>query len=116
MATLAQDHAPQIRARQARGVLRRTLHIIRKKPLGAAAFGMVLLLVFTAIFADVVATHDPLTQNTGSILQGPSAEHWMGADHTGRDTFSRIVHGARISLMVGIFATVMGAVGGTVIG
>lgn len=56
-----------------------------------------------ALFAPLVATHEPLKQSA-DLLQPPSTSHWMGTDEFGRDLFSRIVYGGRISLSVGIIA------------
>ena len=55
----------------------------------------------TAVFADVIATFDPLTTNARSSLAAPGEMHVLGADFMGRDVFARIVYGARISLAVG---------------
>lgn len=96
----------------ARGLRR----FVRRKPLGAAGGFLMLLMVFTATFADVLATYDPIRTHTASTLAPPGGEFWLGTDHLGRDLWSRIVHGARISLAVGIASTLLGAVLGGVIG
>ena len=88
----------------------------RKKPLGAAGGALMLLMVFTAIFADPLATHDPIATDAANTLARPSAEHWLGSDHLGRDIYSRIVHGARVSLIVGVLSTLAGAVLGGIVG
>jgi peptide/nickel transport system permease protein len=88
---------------------------VRKKPLGAVGGLLVLLLVVTAALADVLATHDPV-RTSMSPLAAPGAEHWLGTDNLGRDLYSRVVHGARVSLMVGVSATLLGAVVGGIIG
>lgn len=85
-----------------------TLRVARSKPLGAVSVGIVLFYVVVAIFANQIATHDPLAPDFGAILEGPSIEHLMGTDDIGRDLFSRIVHGARISLYVGFLSVVFG--------
>ena len=89
---------------------------VRKKPLGAAGGAIMLLIVLTAIFADVVATYDPIATDAAHTLARPSSEHWLGSDHLGRDIYSRIVHGARVSLIVGLASTLLGSVLGGVIG
>ena len=66
--------------------------------------GIFLAIVAMAVFADVLAPYDPLAQGVGPALQGPSLAHWAGTDSFGRDILSRIVHGARIALVVGIVA------------
>ena len=74
------------------------------------------LVVLTALFAPVIATHDVTAQNTAVRFASPSAEHWFGTDGLGRDVFSRVVYGARISLQVGIIVVVFSSVIGTIIG
>jgi len=61
---------------------------------------VVAVLVFIAIFAPLLAPYDPYQQNLAQGLSLPSAAHWMGQDKLGRDIFSRILYGARISVMV----------------
>lgn len=88
----------------------------RKKPLGAAGGFLVLLLVVAAAFADLLATADPITTNAAYTLARPSAQFWLGSDHLGRDIYSRIVYGARVSLVVGLGSTLLGSVLGGIIG
>jgi peptide/nickel transport system permease protein len=89
---------------------------VRKKPLGAAGGVLIVAMVVTAIFADVLQTHDPIATDAANTLAAPSAEHWLGSDHLGRDIYSRIVHGARVSLIVGLASTLLGSVLGGIIG
>jgi peptide/nickel transport system permease protein len=89
---------------------------IRKKPLGAAGGALMAAMVVTAIFANVLQTHDPIATDAANTLAAPSAEHWLGSDHLGRDIYSRIVHGARVSLIVGLASTLLGSVLGGIIG
>jgi peptide/nickel transport system permease protein len=74
------------------------------------------LFIIAAIFAPLIATHDVTTQNLAMRYMSPSAEHWFGTDGLGRDVFSRIVYGARISLEVGITVVVVSSIIGTIIG
>jgi peptide/nickel transport system permease protein len=89
---------------------------IRKKPLGAAGGFIMLVITVTAIFANLAETHDPIATDAAQTLGAPSAEHWLGSDHLGRDVYSRIVHGARISLIVGIASSLLGSLFGGIIG
>lgn len=89
---------------------------IRKKPLGAIGGLGVLLMVLTAFFAPLIATHDPLSQALIDRLTGPSAKYLFGTDTLGRDQFSRIVFGAQTSLYVGLLSVMIGAVIGTSVG
>jgi peptide/nickel transport system permease protein len=89
---------------------------MKRKPLGAASASLILLIVFTAIFADVLAPYDPLFTHPEIRLAPPSWQHSFGTDDIGRDVFSRIIYGARISLWVGLLAVGIGTVAGTIIG
>jgi peptide/nickel transport system permease protein len=80
---------------------------------GLALFGVVLAL---ALLAPWIAPHDPIEQDIFSKLQGPSATYWFGTDYYGRDILSRLLHGARYSLIIGIAATFFAMVVGSVIG
>jgi peptide/nickel transport system permease protein len=70
----------------------------------------------TALFAPYMATHDPYEINIAKRLKDPSSEHWLGTDYLGRDTYSRIVYGARTAFQVAIGAVLLGAVLGIPIG
>jgi len=88
----------------------------RKKPLGAAGGALMLVLVITAVFAEPLSTYDPIATDAANTLAPPNRDHWLGSDHLGRDIYSRIVHGARVSLVVGTLSTLLGAVLGGIIG
>ncbi len=88
----------------------------RKKPLGAAGGAVIAIMVLTAVFADQLATHDPIGTDANATLARPGRQHWLGTDHLGRDIESRIVHGTRISLVVGLLSTLLGSVLGGLIG
>jgi peptide/nickel transport system permease protein len=83
-----------------------------------ALFGTAVLIVMygAAILAPVLATHDPERIFLLDRLAGPSREHWLGTDETGRDVFSRLVYGARISLSIGLVATIIAILVGTILG
>ncbi len=74
------------------------------------------IFILTAIFAPFIATHDVTAINTAMRYAAPSAEHWFGTDALGRDVFSRVVFGARISLEVGIIVVVVSSIVGVIIG
>ncbi|MBI3637104.1 MAG: ABC transporter permease [Candidatus Rokubacteria bacterium] len=88
---------------------------VRKKPLGAAGALLMFGLLATALFADVLATHDP-ARTSMQVLAAPGPDFWLGTDNLGRDLYSRVVHGSRISLIVGVVSTLLGAVVGGIIG
>ncbi len=79
-------------------------------------FAIAALFILAAIFAPLIATHDVTAQDLAMRYFSPSAEHWFGTDGLGRDVFSRVVFGARISLEVGITVVVISSIFGTVIG
>jgi peptide/nickel transport system permease protein len=88
----------------------------KKKPLGAAGGVIMLVILLTALFAGALQTYDPIATDASKSLAPPSREHWLGSDHLGRDIYSRIVHGARVSLIVGVASTLAGSVLGGIIG
>ena len=96
--------------------VRKVGRLARRKPLGAVAALLLLALVFMAIFADAVAPYGPLEQDTSAILAAPTQNHLMGTDNLGRDLWSRIIHGSRISLAVGIGAVTLGTFMGMCVG
>lgn len=75
-----------------------------------------ILFVLIGIFAPLLMTHDPSAQDYGALLKGPSAEHWFGTDYLGRDMFSRIIGGARTSLVAMAFVLVAALAIGVIIG
>src|SRR3990172_7562813 len=93
-----------------------TRRFIRQRPLGAAGAGVILLMAFAAISANFVAPYHPLANDYGTMLQPPSAAHWLGTDTFGRDVFSRILFGSRTALLVGFSSALLGATLGTIIG
>ena len=80
--------------------------------LAAAGLLMLLLVLGAAVFADLLAAHPP-DRSTGSPYEAPSSEHLLGTDDLGRDLWSQLVHGARVSLWVGLVAAVVATVTGT---
>ncbi|HEU0026804.1 MAG TPA: ABC transporter permease [Ktedonobacterales bacterium] len=79
--------------------------------------GLVLVgLVLMAIFAPLIAPYPPLKYNPAAIAQPPSPEHWFGTDALGRDQWSRVIYGARISLAVGVGAILLGGLVGSALG
>ena len=77
---------------------------------------MVVAIILIAIFAPVLAPHNPLTQSITNRLEGPSPGYPLGRDAYGRDVLSRIIYGTRVALQVGIFSVLLGGVVGTSIG
>ena len=96
--------------------VRASRDFIRRRPLGGVSAVIILIMFAAALFAPVVARYDPLSQHAGRILEKPSLEFWMGTDHLGRDIYSRIIHGAKVSITVGFVSVAIGTVGGALIG
>ena len=90
--------------------------LCQRYPLGAIGSFIVFIVVFAAVFADFVAPYDPTTTSAKMSLSPPGSDMLFGGDMMGRDVLSRIIHGARISLAVGIGSTILGGVIGTIIG
>jgi len=98
------------------GRLQSLWRTIRRKPLGAVSAALLTVIVLMAIFADVIAPYDPLETHPEIRLSPPSRAHPFGTDDIGRDVLSRIIHGARISLWVGLLAVGIGTAAGMLIG
>jgi len=98
------------------GRLNEALFLARRYPLGAVGALLMLVFVLAALFAGVITVHDPLSTNAAASLAKPGATHWLGADFMGRDMYSRIVYGARISLAVGAGSVALGCFFGVGIG
>jgi peptide/nickel transport system permease protein len=95
-------------------------HRLVRNPGAIVGFALVALFVLTAIFAPVIAPYDPREQDLSLLEEGccpgPSAEHWFGVDDLGRDQFSRVVYGARYSLLIGVVAVTVGVSIGMLLG
>jgi len=88
----------------------------RERPATLAAAAVVLAFVAIALLAPAIAPYDPLAQSYLRINAYPSAEHWLGTDQFGRDVLSRLLHGARNSLLFGLISPAIAAVVGTTLG
>lgn len=87
-----------------------------RKPLGAFGAVVLVILIFVAVFADALAPYQPNAQNAAIALQGPSGEHFAGTDQFGRDIFSRLLYGARVSIYVGVGASLASVIPAMAIG
>jgi peptide/nickel transport system permease protein len=85
-------------------------------PLGLVGAAIMLVFVFAALFAGFISPYDPTRTNSAISLIPPGHDHIFGADQMGRDIYSRIIHGARISLAVGIGSTALGSLFGVMLG
>ncbi len=103
-------------ARRSRSFARMTWHHLRSKPLGSLGLMVVVLVALVAIFADLIAPFDYQVQMYEAVRAAPSGEHYFGTDEFGRDVFSRVVHGARVSLLVGFSSVLLGTGVGALLG
>ena len=87
-----------------KGFLFETFASLRKDPLGMSGLVIVAVILLAAIFASLLAPHDPLEVDVYNRLSPPSWEHWLGTDQLGRDIFSRVLFGGRIALKVALVA------------
>jgi len=87
-----------------------------KHPLGVVGAAIMLVFVFAAVFADFITAYNPISTNSADALLPPSHDHLLGTDAMGRDIYSRIVFGARISLAVGLGSTLLGCIFGVALG
>ena len=90
--------------------------LVRRKPLGAAGGAVALALFLVAVFADALAPYGFNATSLLHALQKPGAAHWFGTDELGRDVLSRVIYGARVSLYVGLAATALSVILGSLIG
>lgn len=89
---------------------------IRQQPLGLAGAFVLVVTAFVAVFAPYIAPHDPTLGDPSALFVGPNATYWLGTDAFGRDILSRLIWGARISLMVGIGVSLLGVGIGALLG
>lgn len=90
---------------------------LKKNKLAMVCLVIVVLLILTAVFADLIVPYsEAVTNNASAKLAKPSAEHWFGCDSLGRDLFARVIHGSRISLTLGFAATAIVTVIGSLLG
>ncbi len=85
-------------------------------PLAMAGFIIIVMVFLLAMFAPIISPYDPNDINVKAILLGPSYSHWMGTDGLGRDVLSRMLHGGRVSLLVGLVAVGISTAIGIILG
>ncbi|MBN1192014.1 MAG: ABC transporter permease [Dehalococcoidales bacterium] len=95
---------------------RRFFKVFLSRKIVLISFIVIVLLVIVAIFAPLIAPHDPYKQVLSARLEGPSSTYLLGTDYLGRDLLSRMIYGSRTALLVGIIATGIAATFGTILG
>src|SRR5688500_14605819 len=93
-----------------------SLTALRRKPLGLVGVAIITVMAAIAIFAPVVAPYSPSEIRMGERLRSPELRHPFGTDNVGRDVFSRLVYGSRVSLAIGTMAVAVGTVAGALLG
>ncbi|WP_448616137.1 ABC transporter permease [Modestobacter sp. URMC 112] len=88
----------------------------RHHPPALIGLGIILTFVVLAVAAPVISPYDPNAQDIAAAIKGPSADHWLGTDQLGRDIATRLMYGARISLLIGVLAVSIGLVIGVPLG
>lgn len=86
------------------------IRLVREKPLGAVGLAITVLLLLTGIFADLLAPYGMNEMHTDERLAPPSARFWLGTDNLGRDLLSRVIYGARVSMIVGLAGSAVATV------
>lgn len=89
---------------------------LSRSPLAMFGLAIIFVLVFCAIFAEVISPYSPIKQDLMHMFEGPSSEHWLGTDEFGRDILSRLIYGARVSLQVGFIAVGIALITGGMLG
>jgi peptide/nickel transport system permease protein len=97
---------------------RRNWALFRRKPSGLFGLALLLFFILAALCAPLLADSDglDLTKATGGVLAGPSADYWLGTDDSGRSVLTLLIYGSRVSLFVGLLATIISMVIGTLVG
>jgi peptide/nickel transport system permease protein len=118
--SVAQAEAREVQLEAPSGLWSEAWHRLRRNPGAIIGFVLVTLFVIVALFAPVIAPENPragdLSRLEGSCCPGPSADHLFGVDQQGRDEFSRVVYGARYSLLIGVVSVAVGLSIGLLIG
>jgi peptide/nickel transport system permease protein len=118
--SIAELEAREIQLEAPSGLWREAWERLRRNPGAIVGFVLVITFALVAIFAPLIAPENPRAQDLSLLREGccpgPSAEHWFGVDALGRDEFSRVVYGARYSLLIGIVAVAVGLSIGLVLG
>ncbi|MGX1497677.1 peptide/nickel transport system permease protein [Labrenzia sp. MBR-25] len=110
------DDSPSSRLQAYIGRAWRVFAALLRNPLAVVGGFIILVLIVMAIFAPLLAPYSPIGQDLANRLMPPSAGHWMGTDELGRDIYSRVVYGARITLMIVTMVAVIAAPIGLIVG
>lgn len=105
-----------VQQKKKKGMYRQAFHRLRRNKLAMAALAFLLLLALLSALAPWITTYHYAEQNYDAVLELPGPDHWFGTDNLGRDLFSRILYGGRISLSIGLISVGIAAVCGVFLG
>ncbi len=109
-------HIDQVETPPRRNEFRRMVRVMLGRKVVLLGLAILFVFLFVSAFAPFVSPYDPNAQNLEQTLKAPSSQHWLGTDVFGRDTLSRLLYGARISLLVGVVAVAIASVIGIILG
>ncbi|KAB2662481.1 ABC transporter permease [Brucella tritici] len=116
MTELAQANDAYVEETESASFLRDTVRIFRRNKMAMTGLIIVVVLVLTAVLAPYISPHDPYRVDMNEQFLSPSLTHWLGTDNFGRDVLTRILYGARISLVVGIVPSFISLIIGAIMG
>lgn len=104
------------KSRAGRSAWQLTLEQFLRRPLALIGLGILLVLILAAVFAPYIAPYDPIKRNFAERFTPPSAAHWLGTDALGRDVFTRILYGGRVTLYIGLLSVLLSMLIGVPVG
>lgn len=116
MTELAQANDAYVEETESASFLRDTVRIFRRNRMAMTGLIIIVVLVLTAVLAPYISPHDPYRVDMNEQFLSPSLTHWLGTDNFGRDVLTRILYGARISLVVGIVPSFISLIIGAIMG
>src|SRR6185295_9450820 len=88
-------------------IFEHTRYVLGENRVTAFAFGLLIVIVFAALFGPYIVPYDPLASDTAAALKPPSRAHWFGTDQLGRDVFSRVVSATRLDFIIAVFSVAL---------
>src|ERR1700694_6312837 len=103
----AVDPVTAVRTSGLAAIFEHTRYVLGENRVTAFAFGLLIVIVFAALFGPYVVPHDPLASDTAAALKPPSSMHWFGTDQLGRDIFSRVIVATRLDTFIAVGSVVL---------
>src|SRR6202790_3045585 len=88
-------------------IFEHTRYVLGENRVTAFAFGLLVVIVFAALFGPTIVPHDPLASDTAAALKPPSGAHWFGTDQLGRDIFSRVIVATRLDIFISVASVIL---------